>query len=403
MNIIKKIWLKMLAKQGLDDDQVLLLVDMMDGMPQAKYLNTELDWHCRKTEGNTLTLNEVGDILSAHFSKHVPSESVLPLLIGTNAGYVYVKALAKRKEALTEAEKKTLLQMPAAQIGSLLQPLDGNFVLRLYETGDEDKISAYLRAFVLMPISEIDLLDYCKLQTEIPDMDENERFIFSKNVQNCDYITLARDYVQSHFGEAFSSEKAQKRLFTTKGCDSIIDLVINQCSMVNPFLCDAVIGLMIDRAQTEPYAHLNHFLAVSCIQNRELSAELLNMKPTAQVENLLSISQLKFSLAKAVVAGGSLLWQDDFESVFMLSDLEQKCVAEFDANKRWQILKDEIVPLMQKGELSPTMASWIIWQYPKQEELARLAVLCVSGMLQQYWRNQNLRMQYESLWNANYS
>ncbi|MBR1903931.1 MAG: hypothetical protein IJ824_01985 [Alphaproteobacteria bacterium] len=401
MNIIKNLWLKMLAKNGLDDDQVFLLVKMMNGMPQAKYLNTELDWYCRKTSGKTLTLTEVGDILRAYFAKNIPPQEVLPQLIGTNAGYVYVKALARRKKALTDAEKKTLLQMPPAQLGTLDKPLDEDFALRLYESGDEERIAAYLQAVELPPMQEIDLLDYCKLQTEIPDMNEAERQIFAQKVQNCNYITLARDYVQSHFGAAFASEKAQKKLFTTKGCDSIIDLVINQCSMADPFLCDAVIGWMIDRADRGSDKHLRHFLAVSYIENRELLADLLNLRLKSQVENLLNISQLKFSLAKAVAACGFLMWQDAFERVFTLTDLEQKCVAETDADKRWLMLKGELLPLMQKAQMSPVMASWLIWQYPEHEELARLAVLCVSNLLQKYMERLDYHRNYIT-WNAPY-
>ncbi len=386
----------MLAKQGLDDDQVFLLMNIVNGRRQS----VKLDWQMREISGSML-MKEASDILEAYFSKYEPSKTVLPQLIGSNAGYVYVKALAKRRNVLSDAEKKTLLQMPPAQLGTLSQPLDGDFALRLYESGDEERIAAYLQAFVLPPIQEIDLLDYCKLQAEIPEMDEVERQIFGKKVQNCDYVTLARDYVQSHFGEAFASEKAQKKLFTTKGCDSIIDLVINQCSMADPFLCDAVIGLMIDRTELKPYAHLNHFLAVSYIQNRELLTDLLNLGTKPQVENLLNISQLKASLAKAVASCSSLLWQDAFERVFTLTDLEQKCVVELDADKRWQMLRDELLPMMQKGQMSPVMASWLIWQYPEHEKLARLAVFCVSNQLQEYMEWLDSHWKYLN-WNTPY-
>ena len=382
----------MLAKNGLDDDQVFLLMNIVNGRRQS----VKLDWQMQEVNGSML-MKEARDILGAYFGKHEPSKNVLPQLIGSNAGYVYVKALAKRRNVLTDAEKKTLLQMPPAQLGALTQPLDGDFALRLYESGDEERIAAYLQAFVLPPIQEIDLLDYCKLQAEIPEMDDVERQIFGKKVQNCDYVTLSRDYVQRHFGEAFASEKAQKKLFTTKGCDSIIDLVINQCSMADPFLCDAVIGLMIDRAELEPYAHLNHFLAVSYIQNRELLADLLNLGTKPQVENLLNISQLKASLAKAVVACSSLLWQDAFERIFTLTDLEQKYVAETDADKRWQMMKNELLQLMQKGQMSPVMASWLVWQYPEHEKLARLAVFCVSNRLQEYMEWLDSHWKYMTL------
>jgi hypothetical protein len=56
---------------------------------------------------------------------------------------------------------------------------------------------------------------------------------------------------------------------------------------------------------------------------------------------------------------------------------------------------------MQKAQMSPVMASWLIWQYPEHEELARLAVLCVSNLLQKYMERLDYHRNYIT-WNAPY-
>ena len=370
MNIIKKLYLRSLAEKGLSLEQLRLLVSTLENTPKGEYLRQEFNWQLDGLVAGNMNTVEIADVLRAYFKHNETPGFFVKELIGKSAGYCYLHTLETRRVPFASHEQESVLEMPLEQFKELSAPLSNFYFQQLLDSRDEAKIAAYLHNFLLDADGEDMLLD--RVIANKPDA----------RLQ-CDYHALARGYVLDHFGQAFKSDEVQKKLFIADNYDALKDVsevVLNQCSMRDPFLTDDVVKMLIEEMSIRL---LRRFLSLSYIRDKQALEILLKKRIPVNIEDLLNLAQLKLSIVQVLKMSG--YWApeyDDIDSVFCLSEREQEWIAQSNSDEFEQCLKTEIVAALLEGKISPTMASWLVWKYPQYSQLARPAVFCVNACLQ---------------------
>ena len=283
-------------------------------------------------------------VFTVYCRRNVPSKDLLRKIYDGVAIYTYLENIGKRSQPLTDDEQQLILELPDYCINHLSRALTTEYAIKLLQWGDEDVLMAYLEKFKLSVAAE--------------------RYLETMASSNHDVSWLAVHYVTAHNGEVFQKPDAQQFLFELPHCEKIQQAIIECSSMENPLLLDSSIENLITDASKKQLLLL--FLSHSYVANPQL-IELLKKRAQKdkQMSALLCISVERKKLFEKTY---STLWNDDVSS--HLEAIESEIIATLDAEKRRQLVMEQIVPKMKENKTSPAMAAWVAYTYPHLAQIA---------------------------------
>lgn len=283
-------------------------------------------------------------VFTVYCRRNVPSKDLLRKIYDGVAIYTYLENIGKRSQPLTDDEQELILGLPDYCISHLSKALTTEYAIKLLQWDEEDVLMAYLEKFKLSVAAE--------------------RYLATMASSNHDVSWLAVHYVTAHNGEVFQKPDAQQFLFELPHCEKIQQAIIECSSMENPLLLDSSIEHLITDASKKQLLLL--FLSHSYVANPQL-IELLKKRAQKdkQLSALLCISVERKKLFEKTY---SLLWNDDVSS--HLEAIESEIIATLDAEKRRQLVMEQIVPKMKENKTSPAMAAWVAYTYPHLAQIA---------------------------------
>lgn len=329
MKIIKFWYNLYLARVGkMNDEQISRLVETLN---EADY--NDPDYGDKRY---------CYSILSVYCRHNVPSSAQLKEIFSGVSVYCFLANVGKRKQPLTEEEQQAILELPEYCMGSLSAPLSAPYEKKLLESGRKEALMSYLEKEFRLSLAA-------------------ERHLIRLINVDYDFVWSAVHYVHAHHGNVFVKPDAQQLLFETANCGPVQKALIEHSTIETPLLLDVSVEKLI--TDTSKKSLLLLFLSRSYVANSQLLERLKAKKTNKQLQALVKIAIKRRWLCEELCTSDASF----------LTAMEKEIMSLTKAEEQRQLVMQQVVPKMERGETTPAMAAWVAYRYPNLAQIATTA------------------------------